>query len=109
MEARRERAQPGGLVALEPVVVLEERLVRGRDGRQPHVGEAEREELLDAPGLLALELAVELERADEGGEVAALAEPRAAVPQQEPRALKVGRDHLRHAIRLPRRERDGQR
>ena len=91
------------------MVVLEERLVRGRDDRQAHVGQAEREELLDVRGLLALQLAVELERADEGGELAAFAEPHTAVPKQEPRALGVGRDDLRHAIRPPRRERGGQR
>jgi len=59
-------------------------------------------------GRVALELAVELERAGERVRLAALAEPSAAVPQQEPCPLDVGRDDLRHAIRPPRGERDRQ-
>lgn len=62
-EVGRERTQLRHLLGVEPVIALEERLVRLDDDGQAQVAETHRKELLDVCDLGHLELAVQRERA----------------------------------------------
>ncbi len=105
LEARRERAQPIDLLALERQVSPQEVVVSSRQPRDAQVGDAVREMLERVRNLAALELGVEGQR-DEPflPRVAERADPGARVAEEEPRPLLVVAEHPCDAIGIAREE-----
>jgi hypothetical protein len=105
LEARRERAQPIDLLALERQVSPQEVVVSSRQRRDAQVGDSVREMVERVRDLAALELGEEGQR-DEPRlrRVAERADRGARVAEEEPRPLLVVAEHLRDAIGMAREE-----